>query len=206
MAGRGRGDRGGDPLSSVRLLDQPDTRGGRARGPSGGFGGERGDGLVLSPAGPRLGVVVPRPHALNGVLRGVLSGDPPPPRPCVTWGQAPHLWSLVAPAIGLRVVAGFGDPSYLEFLRSSHPGLRACRGGPPRKARDYKKVQAVLMDLASAILATTPAESLHWRGGGARTSFSAPRTGTPLLLPGGRCSGLRWSTTPLGGPRTRCGT
>ena len=27
MAGVGRGDRGGDPLSSVRLLDQPDTRG-----------------------------------------------------------------------------------------------------------------------------------------------------------------------------------
>ena len=56
--------------------------------------------------------VVPRLHALCGVLEGHLSRTEAAHWDCVVWGSAPHLWGLAALAMGMRVSSGFGPPAF----------------------------------------------------------------------------------------------
>ena len=159
-------DRGGDsPRGSGRLPNQPATGKGLAWDAPGGNCGEcarAGEGVGL---GAHVRAIVPRLHALCGVLEGHLSRTEGARGDCVVWGLAPHLWGMAAPAMGLRVVVGFGPPSFLEFLLLCHTEVPRVGPAPPappslappRRRREVKGgfpcgfpyIVAVLADSAS---------------------------------------------------------
>ena len=133
-AGAVVGDREGDaPRGSGRLPNQPADGRGLARGlpvEDCGDGTQAGGTAGL---GAHVRVVVPRPHALCGVLEGHLSRAEGVRGDCVVWCSELHLWGMSAPAMGLMVAGGFRSPAFLTFPRSCHPEALRVGPAPPRR-------------------------------------------------------------------------
>ena len=152
------GDKEGDaPRGSGRLPNQPADGRGLARALPVEDCGDcaQAGGIVSLEAHVRA--VVPRPHALCGVLEGHLSRAEGVRGDCVVWCSEPHLWGMSAPAMGLAVAGGFESPAFLTFLRSYHPEVLRVGPAPPRRQlvgretlpRGFPHVVAVLPDSAS---------------------------------------------------------
>ena len=132
-AGEGRGSDA--PRGSSRLPKQPVNGRGLVRAPTGGDGGKCARAAEGSVLAVHKRTVIPRSHALCGVLEGHLSRFVATQGDCVVWGSKPHIWGFAAPVMGLRVAGGSGPPGFQNFLRSCHPGLAWMGLVPPRRLR-----------------------------------------------------------------------